>query len=194
MQAFSPWMFIVIIEPIDTQARQSIIAATEKYICLASDFFKRSFEVIPVSFGLKGRAAGMYRVRKGRREIRYNPHLFAKYFADNLARTVPHEVAHYIAHELYGLGKVRPHGKEWQAIMQRFGVDACRTCDYDLEGIPVRKYQRHVYQCRCTTHELGSRRHKQAQRGRTQYFCKSCKGKLVPRIEASPETSIEECV
>jgi len=185
---------MVIIEPIDCQARQDIIAATEKYIYLASDFFKRSFEVIPVSFGLKGRTAGMYRVWKGRREIRYNPYLFAKYFSDNLASTVPHEVAHYIAHALYGMGKVRPHGKEWQAIMQRFGADARRTCDYDLEGIPVRKYQRHVYQCRCTTHDLGSRRHKQAQRGHTQYYCKSCKGKLVPRIEIRRETGIEEHV
>ncbi len=61
--------------------------------------------MVPVRFELQGRAAGMYRVHKGERVIRYNPYIFSKYFDDSLANTVPHEVAHYITDVLLRAGE-----------------------------------------------------------------------------------------
>jgi SprT protein len=171
-------MPIALIEPIHAGQRQQVIALTTDYIHRAGEIFARSFAPIAVTFDLKGRAAGMYRVDRRQRCIRYNPYLFAKYFDDNLAVTVPHEVAHYITDCVYGMRRIRPHGAEWQALMHAFGADAKRTCNYDLEGVPVRRQRRHAYQCGCRTHQLTTRRHNQILRGRVRYYCKACGGEL----------------
>ena len=91
-----------LVKPIDDVQRQRVIEETTACIYKADDLFNQTFDLIPVSFDLMGRAAGMYRVRNGQRVIRYNPWLFARYFKDNLANTVPHEVAHYIIDIVYG--------------------------------------------------------------------------------------------
>lgn len=170
-----------IISPIDTGQRQQVIAATRDCIARASDIYGHDFEMIPVAFDLKGRAAGMYRVRQRPGTIRYNPYLFAKYFADNLVSTVCHEVAHYVTDMLYGLRNIRPHGAEWQAVMRALGVEPVRAAHYDLTGIPVRTQRRHSYYCGCTSHQLTSRRHNQLRRGAARCFCRSCGGELVYR-------------
>lgn len=117
-------------------------------------------------------------------EIRYNPYLFAKYFADNLATTVPHEVAHYICYRQYAPARVRPHGKEWQHIMQLFGVTAERTCNYDLSGIPTRQQKRHAYACRCTDYAFTTRRHNMVVNGKRYYLCRKC-GETISPLAAS---------
>jgi SprT protein len=156
-------------------ARQSeVIAATAHWIENARQLYRRDFSLIPVSFDLRGRSAGMYRVTGRRRVIRYNPFLFAKYFANNLAVTVPHEVAHYVTDMLFGIRRVRPHGAEWQAVMRAFNADASRTADYDLSGIPVRMQRRFGYRCACLVHQLSTRRHNQVCRGAMRYFCRLC--------------------
>jgi len=165
--------------PIDAEAEARVIATTRDFLERAAAHFGRRFDEIPVLFDLKGRNAGMYRIRGHQRCIRYNPWLFAKYFDDNLAETVPHEVAHYVCDRLYGLRNIRPHGREWQAVMRLFGVEPRRTCSYDLEGIPQRQQRRHRYRCACREHQVTTVRHKRIQQGRAQYLCKSCKQPLI---------------
>lgn len=167
-----------LIDPICPEQQQQVMAVTRQYIARAEALFDRAFASIPVLFNLKGRAAGMYRVKQGQREIRYNPYLFAKYYNDNLAVTIPHEVAHYVTDVLYGLAAIRPHGKEWRGVMQLFGADASRTCDYDLAGIPIRRLLRHEYRCGCEVYKLTTRRHRRIQGGQTRYFCRNCGGEL----------------
>ncbi|KPK54111.1 MAG: hypothetical protein AMS22_06405 [Thiotrichales bacterium SG8_50] len=169
------------IEPIGISKQTLVVEATADYVERAQRLFNGDFSQVTVRFDLRGRAAGMYRVQKGERVIRYNPYLFAKYFDDNLAVTVPHEVAHYITDMVYGLRHIRPHGKEWKALMAEFGADASRTCNYDLEGIPKRVYQRFPYRCDCTQHDLTARRHNQIQDGKKLYFCRRCGSPLVPK-------------
>jgi SprT protein len=171
-------MSMILIEPINAVQQQQVVELTADYIDRATAIFARSFSHIPVTFDLTGRAAGMYRVDRRQRRIRYNPYLFSKYFEDNLSVTVPHEVAHYIADRMYGMRNIRPHGREWLAIMHTFGAEAKRTCNYDLEGIPVRRQQRYSYQCGCRTHHLTSRRHNKIIRDQVRYFCKVCGGVL----------------
>lgn len=162
------------VEPIDPQHQRLVVAATRRTIARAGELFACEFPAIPVSFELRGRAAGMYRVQRGRRLIRYNPYLFARYFEDNLANTVPHEVAHYVTDMLHGLRNVRPHGREWQAVMRALGARPEVSCRYDLEGIPVRRQRRYGYRCGCTTHQLSTVRHRRVQSGRACYVCRRC--------------------
>jgi SprT protein len=166
---------MLMINPIDEMQRHEVERMTARYIAKAESLFGRRFDCIEVTFDLKGRVAGMYRVQNGRRRIRYNPYLFAKYYDDNLTVTVPHEVAHYITDVIHGPARPRPHGREWRALMLAFGVDASRTCRYDLAGIPLRKTLSHRYACACETpHMLGVRRHKRINRGECRYYCRRC--------------------
>ncbi|MGD2055902.1 MAG: SprT-like domain-containing protein, partial [Gammaproteobacteria bacterium] len=130
-------------------------------------------------FDLQGRAAGMYRVREGRRWIRYNPWIFARHLEDSLGQTIPHEVAHYVTDILYGLANIRPHGVEWRAVMHALGAEPRATGRYDLEGIPVRGQRRFDYRCDCTTHRLSICRHNRVQRSERTYVCRYCKAPLV---------------
>lgn len=166
------------VAPIGPERQRRVVAATRGAIDKAAALFDREFAEIPVTFELTGRAAGMYRVQRGRRVIRYNPHIFAKYFDDNLANTVPHEVAHYVTDMLYGLRNVRPHGPEWRAVMRALGVRPEVTCRYDLDGIPLRRQQRFSYRCACSTHSLSAVRHRRVQNGQASYNCRRCRAPL----------------
>jgi len=170
------------VTPIQTDQQEQIISATEAYIHQASNKLDHSFEPVPVTFDLKGRAAGMYKVNKTRRMIRYNPYIFAKYFSENLSSTVPHEVAHYIVDVLYGMRMTQPHGKEWRSVMTLFNADASVTCSFDLDGIPTRYYQRFNYSCVCRAHQLTRIRHNRALKG-IRYHCRNCKQELVASTE-----------
>lgn len=166
---------MISIKPIDNTQRRQVVSAVHDYLSQGELLYQRQFEQIPVVFDLKGRAAGMYvsDARRGPR-IRFNPYIFAKYFQDNLKTTVPHEVAHYISDSLHGLKNIRPHGQEWRQIMLDFAVNPVRTCNYDLEGVPVRRYRRFSYRCACTSHQLTSRRHNKILQGRMRYACRKC--------------------
>ncbi|PLW70486.1 SprT-like domain-containing protein [Pseudohalioglobus lutimaris] len=167
------------IEPIDEAQRQQVLARTEHYITTAEEVLERPFERIPVLFDLRGTTAGMFRAHRRRREIRYNPWIFSKYWQLNLDGTVPHEVAHYIVHEVYGVGKVKPHGVEWQALMHYFNADPEVTFKLDLEGIPQRRQRTHPYRCGCREHQVSTTRHNRMRKGQGSYLCRYCEAHLV---------------
>ena len=91
-----------IISALSTEKQQQVIEQTYVYIEQAVDLFNIKDKTFEISFNLKGRAAGMYRVRRHggwhfalvKREIRYNSFIFSKYYDDNFNTTIPHEVAH----------------------------------------------------------------------------------------------------
>ena len=171
-----------IVEPIDERRRGLVREATADCIRRAEEIYELAPEAVPVRFDLRGHAAGMYRVRGVERQIRYNPYIFAKYFDSNLKVTVPHEVAHYVTDRLHGLRGVRPHGREWKAVMKSLGVDARVTARYDLAGVPVRRQRRFDYRCACRTHLLTSCRHNRVVLGRATYHCRNCGKVLVPVV------------
>ncbi|MEM7304207.1 MAG: SprT-like domain-containing protein [Pseudomonadota bacterium] len=163
--------------PIDHEQQKKIISATESYLYTASTKLEHSFASIPVYFDLKGRAAGMYKVKKSQRMIRYNPYIFSQYFSENMATTVPHEVAHYVVDVLHGMGNTKPHGIEWKRVMALFNADASVTCQYDLSGLPSRHYKKINYTCSCRTHQLTRIRHNRILKG-SRYYCRHCKEEL----------------
>ena len=167
------------VEPITETQKEEVIAETARYIHRASSLFGRHFEEIPVIFDLKGRSAGMYKVkaRNGdtqQKMIRYNPYIFSKYYEENFSSTIPHEVAHYITHILYSSKRVSPHGDEWRDVMLKFGVEPRRTGQWNLDGIPQRLYKKYEYSCACRSHQLTSRRHLKIQRDKARYLCRYC--------------------
>ncbi|KZX60618.1 metallopeptidase (SprT family) [Halioglobus sp. HI00S01] len=166
------------IEPIDQSRREQVLERTEHFIIEAEAALERPFDRIPVRFDLRGTTAGMFRADGRQREIRYNPWIFAKYWDVNLHGTVPHEVAHYIVHEVYGPRRVKPHGQEWQALMHYFGADPEVTFKLDLEDIPQRRQRTHPYRCDCRDHQISTTRHNRMLKGAGQYLCRYCNGPL----------------
>ena len=171
------------IEPISIEQQQIVIQQTHAYIEKAKELFKIKATSVDIVFNLKGRAAGMYRVKQRlfsqRREIRYNTYIFSKYFDDNLKTSVPHEVAHYVSDVIYGLKNIKPHGREWKQIMFAFDADAAVTANYDLSGIPTKTTNTFVYQCACGDRPLSSIRHNKIIKRHYQYYCRTCKQVLL---------------
>ena len=162
------------------QQQQEVVALTQWYVEKASEKLKLKIETISVLFDLTGRIAGMYRVKRSQRCIRYNPFIFARYYHDSLQNTVPHEVAHYVVDHIYGRKGIKPHGHQWQSIMALFDREPKVTGNYDLTGLPSRNYATFAYHCQCKTHQLTSIRHNRILRGQTQYSCNRCGYNLKP--------------
>jgi SprT protein len=141
---------------------------------------------VPVRFDLSGRSAGQFSARGKHCLIRYNPWIFARYFAENLATTVPHEVAHYAVYLHWGR-RAKPHGVEWRALMHALGADPAVTFSLDLSGLPVRRQQRYAYHCACSEQALSTTRHRRAQSGRARYACRIC-GHTLRYAGAAPES------
>lgn len=168
------------VTPIGEHQQQQVIAEVERYVAWGGEHFGRVFPAVPVLFDLKGTACGMYKLWRDRRVIRFNPWIFARYYEDSLATTVPHEVAHYLTDMVYGLRHIRPHGAEWKRLMAVFGADDSVRSDYSLEGIPRRTMSRHAYRCNCRVHQLSALRHGRVLRGLSQYRCRACGDMLCP--------------
>jgi SprT protein len=165
---------------LNQQQQHIIISRTHALIARASELFACELPAIDVVFDLRGRAAGMYRIREQQRSIRYNPYIFAMYFNDNLDNTVVHEVAHYVADMLYGFRNIKPHGRQWQDVMRKLGAEPTVTCHYDLGAMVQRRQQRFQYYCACMSHELSAARHYRVVRNRSNYVCNKCNTTLKP--------------
>lgn len=146
------------------------------YLQTAEAAFGVSLPVPGIGFDLRGTAAGQVRIERRQWRIRYNAVLLEQHTQRFLKRTVPHEVAHLVAYQLHG-PRIRPHGREWKAIMVHFGADASRCHDFDTRDSRVRRLRQFVYQCACQRHTLSSIRHNRIERGMT-YLCRKCQRPL----------------
>ena len=140
----------------------------------ASQELAREFAEPLVRFNQGGRIAGSAWLERW--ELRFNPVLLADNEAEFMAEIVPHEVAHLIAFACYG--KVRPHGREWQHIMQSVFKLTPRT-RHRLDTTKVSPT--FGYQCACRSHQLTLRRHNKIMRAQQRYLCLHCNGVLQPQ-------------
>lgn len=173
------WFPRMSVQPLNEAQRRLVIAEVDTYLAHAGLIYRQAIPAITIRFDLSGRAAGMYRVRHGQREIRFNPYIFAKDYDEGITQTVPHEVAHYVIDLVYGLQRglrrVRPHGLEWRALMLALGAEPRVTGRYDLTDVPLRTQRRFSYRCACPhEHQLTTRRHNAIGCGQVCYLCRRC--------------------
>lgn len=146
----------------------------ESCYLMAEAFFQRSFSRPEISLKLRGQKAGVAHLQENK--LRLNPQLFRDNAEDFLRQTVAHEVAHLIAHAMFG-PRIQPHGAEWQQIMLGvYQLPPLRCHNYTVQRRPTTRY---LYRCHCPDGEFpfSSRRHAMVKRGQ-RYQCRRCQTQL----------------
>jgi SprT protein len=140
----------------------------------AEAFFKQRFVRPQVSLKLHGQKAGVAHLQENL--LRFNPQLYRENREDFLRQTVPHEVAHLIAHQLFG-PRIQPHGEEWQLIMR--GVYELPPTRCHTYAVKRRVATRYIYLCQCPDSDFpfSAQRHALVAKGR-RYFCRRCRATL----------------
>ncbi|MDE1167166.1 MAG: SprT family zinc-dependent metalloprotease [Pseudomonas sp.] len=148
----------------------------------AEAFFKRPFQRPLVSLKLRGQKAGVAHLHENL--LRFNPQLYRENTEHFLKQTVAHEVAHLVAHQLFG-DTIAPHGEEWQLIMRGvYELPPDRCHNYAVKRRSVTRY---IYRCPCATEfPFSAQRHGMVRQGR-RYLCRRCRSTLV----FSGETRVE---
>lgn len=162
---------------------EPLAARVEACYQQAEDFFKRSFKRPTVSLKLRGQKAGVAHLHENM--LRFNPQLYTENSEDFLRQTVAHEVAHLIAHQLFG-DRIQPHGEEWQLIMRGvYELPPHRCHSYEVKRRQVTRY---IYRCPCADSDFPftRQRHLLVRKGR-RYLCRRCRQVLT----FSGETRVE---
>ncbi|MCG9756459.1 SprT family zinc-dependent metalloprotease [Shewanella insulae] len=151
-----------------------ILDAVESCYQAAERQLKRSFPRPEVNFKLRGKSAGTAHLQLNK--LRFNPVLLEENLEEFIHQVVPHEICHLLAYRLYG--RVKPHGKEWQALMVKlYGLTPSTTHSLNTDSVTGPTFD---YRCRCGVVPLSIRRHNKVQRQQTQYRCRRCKETLSP--------------
>ncbi|MBB3104968.1 SprT family zinc-dependent metalloprotease [Azomonas macrocytogenes] len=154
---------------------EQLLARVETCYRQAEAFFGKRFLRPVVSLKLRGQKAGVAYLDENR--LRFNTQLYLENKEHFLHQTVAHEVAHLVAHQLFG-PRIRPHGKEWQQIMRGvFDLTPARCHQYQVAR---RKSRRYIYRCECPDRDFAfsARRHALVAKGH-RYRCKQCNAPLV---------------
>lgn len=138
----------------------------------AETFFQRTFVRPEVSLRLRGQKAGVAHLTENK--LRFNAQLYRENREHFLRQTVAHEVAHLVAHQMFG-PRIAPHGEEWQLIMRGvYGLPPDRCHSYALQR---RVQTRYLYHCACPENAefpFSAQRHRLVSEGR-RYYCRRCK-------------------
>ncbi|GAA4874214.1 SprT family zinc-dependent metalloprotease [Ferrimonas pelagia] len=150
------------------QLQQAVLDRVQQCYQQAQQRLQRPFPLPQIEFRLRGQSAGVAHLQQNR--IRFNPVLLAQNPDAFIDEVVPHEIAHLLVWQLHG--RVRPHGREWQSLMQSVFDRQGRTCHaFDVSSVRPQTY---AYRCQCQAHQLTVRRHNKVQRGQAQYQCRRC--------------------
>lgn len=150
------------------QLKDAANAELLRLYATANQYFSRTFPTATLTFRRSGKHAGTAFLQQNR--INLNPVLFEQNQTAFFDDVLPHELSHLLVYQLYG--RVKPHGKEWQAMMQTvFGRAPSTTHNFDLTPLGIKQFD---YVCGCGPVTLSVRRHNKVQQGQ-QYSCRRCK-------------------
>jgi len=159
------------------QLHNNVITCLRQCLVKAQHFFNISFDEPQIIYRQKGSIAGSAFL--DRWHIQLNLAMLLENKDKFIQEVIPHELAHLIVYKKFG--RVKPHGKEWQAVMETvFGCSAKRTHTFSIPDNTIQN--RHRYVCQCQEHRLTNIRHKKIQQQQTQYYCKSCGCILLPKV------------
>lgn len=124
------------------ELRAKVDAAVEAAFQTCEKHYKQKFPRPEVRFDIRNTNGGEAWFQ--RNLIRLNLTFLVENEKDFLATTVPHEVAHLVAHHVYDSKplngkKVRPHGKEWKEVMGVLGLEPKTKHTYDLTSLDLHK-------------------------------------------------------
>ncbi|MCK4509615.1 MAG: SprT-like domain-containing protein [Desulfuromonadales bacterium] len=167
-------------QPTNSDLRQQAESAVRQAEDRARYYYSIKLPDAAIDFSLRGRCAGQARVdRNGDTNLRINHQLLAENLDDFLSNTIPHEVAHLIVNwqARKNRQRPRPHGPEWQAVMQAcFNLEPKRCHSYQTTSARIvpRPF---LYSCNCREHLLTSIMHNKISRS-YQALCKACRSPL----------------
>lgn len=154
-----------------SEINQAIEAAFQK----AEAAFGRKFDRAKVSTQMRSGAdrAGDACIRT--RTIRINREIYARNPSHVLNETCPHEVAHIVAVDLYGM-QAWNHGRYWQHVMRKLGKDPKRCHNLVTQSF----LRRPIYQCNCCNKqiEVSPATHGRLIRGKSVLKSCKCRGKF----------------
>lgn len=165
--------------------KQEAKESLREWVVKAREVYQQEFPMPTISFDLRGTTAGYAYHRKN--HVQLNPVLLAANLQGFKDRTIPHELAHLLAHRMAGIKTIEPHGAEWQGVMRKLGLKPERTHSYDVsEARVVARVA--GYSCGCQTYELSVRQHNKILRGAI-YACRKCNQKLKKDGASPPATT-----
>lgn len=174
--------------------QQKLVESIQKSFDLAGKKFKTKFQKVLVEFNIRSNSGIIGQACFNPRKIRINPFVFKLYPAHTESITVPHEVAHIVAFDLYGLEGWN-HGRLWQSVMTEMGQKA----DVKQPLITKTNICLPVYECsKCNKQVLCSKiSHRKMQTG--FYRSSSCRcggnrdfmGRVVDLLESKKLTCLK---
>lgn len=163
--------------------------------CLAilNKRYNKTFTTPVLRFRQMGKKAGVAYYRT--RVIELNSDYCHNGSLDKMInQTLPHELAHIISFELYGLNGCG-HKLGWKRVMRVMDVPPIRCHAYSIVGVKIRRRntQQYHYTCNCKSHMVSATIHNRIVRG-SQYTCRHCRTIIKFNNSNSLLTNIEKCV
>ena len=150
----------------ETKLYQQVEACIKQAETMLQQNFKRPL----ISMHQRGKIAGSARLDP--LELRFNPVLYRENESAFLHEVVPHEVCHLLIWQLFPGQRLRPHGKEWQALMQTiYQLPGDARHQFDVSSVRGKTF---AYSCDCSQHQLSQIRHNKIVRRQAEYRCKEC--------------------
>lgn len=162
---------------LSNQEKSQVNARVNHFIDRANALYGRKMPYPAVTFDVKGTCGGT--ANGSQWKVSFNAILLKENWEEYMNDTIPHEVAHLVVYELYGVeyrrtrtGRVQriSHGPRWKGVMRDFGCEPKRTHDMDVSNARQGKRTKTKYLYRCShcgaEITIGPKYHKDIQRGR----------------------------
>lgn len=161
-----------VIEQFEIKVQECLARARKQY--------RVALKLNPTRYDIRGRIAGQvqYIESDNSFNLRFNPEAIRVNCQDMTVNTIPHEVAHMVAHELYGYFS---HDELWKKICRELGGDDARCHDYVLSYVPKPK-TKYLYDVDGVQIRVGPAVHKRIQDRSRTYTCSKTGARISPNM------------